>query len=467
MRNRLILFLLAVLLVPLLAACGSTGTGNTGAGTTATAGGATENATTGGGATEATAAMPATEAPTEAATSGMAETTTAMTGMTETATDMAGMTETATSAMGGTTETATAMSGMTETATAGDTATGGMTATAGDTATAGATTAAGETATATGAGAAGGKKLKIGMVTDIGKLDDKSFNASAWKGVQMGAQAIGGESKYIETQDPNDYEKNINQFVSEGYDVIVTVGFLMVDATTAAAKANPKIHFIGVDQFQSETIPNLTGLVFEEDKAGYLAGALAASYSKSGKLGAVLGTDSVPPVWKFGEGYRAGAKSIKPDISVQTVYHNDVPNPFTDPEWGKTTALSMIDQGVDVVFGAGGQTGNGALYAAAERKDKGVVAIGVDQDQYDSVPEARPVLLSSAMKIIDQGVADLIKQVSNGSIKGGNFTGKVGLASFHDLESKVPADVKSKLEQIRQQLDNGSLKTNVPPTKPQ
>lgn len=410
MRNRLNLFLMAALLVPLLAMCGNPGTSST----------ATSNPATGAQPTVAQPTAPITEAP--PATTMPAETATTA--------------ETATAAMD---ETTTAM--IAETATM-----------------AVATTAAGP----------GGKKLKIGMVTDIAKLGDKSFNDSAWTGVQQGAQAVGGETRVIETTDPNDYEKNINQFVAEKYDVIVTVGFNIGEQTIAAAKANPNIKFIGVDQSQADVVPNLTGLVFEEDKAGFLAGALAASYSKSGKLGAVLGTDAVPPVWRFGEGYRAGAKYIKPDIGVQTVYHSDVgfDKTFVDPEWGKTTALSMIDQGVDVVFGAGGRTGNGALLAAAERKDKGVVAIGVDTDQYLTVPEAKSVLLSSAVKIIDQGVADLIKQAAAGAIKGGNSTGKVGLAPFHELDSKVPAGVKARLEDIRKQLDAGALKTNVPAAKP-
>ena len=327
-----------------------------------------------------------------------------------------------------------------------------------------------ETATAeeTSAASGDGEGLKIGLVTDVGKIDDKSFNESSWNGAQMGAEAVGGEATAIESQDANDYARNINQFVSEGYDIIVTVGFAIGEATIEVARANPEIHFIGVDQFQEEVIPNLTGLVFEEDKAGFLAGALAASYSKSGKIGAVLGTDLVPPVWRFGEGYRAGALHVKPDIEVQTVYHSDVgfDRTFTDPEWGRATALSMFDQGVDVVFGGGGQTGNGALFAAAERADSGVVAIGVDTDQYFTIPEAQPVLLTSAMKILDEGVADLIQQVADGSIQGGNLVGEVGLAPFHEFEDDVSAETKALIEDLAQQLEDGSLQTNVPPAKP-
>ena len=131
----------------------------------------------------------------------------------------------------------------------------------------------------------------------------------------------------------------------------------------------------------------------------------------------------------------------------------------------QTCALPIFDKGVDVIFGAGGKTGNGALYGVADRKDKGVVAIGVDTDQWNTVPEAKAVLLSSGMKIIDQGVADIIKAVSENKFKGGNVLGKVGLAPFHDLDSKVDAAVKTKLEEIRKGLDGGTIKTDVKPAK--
>ena len=168
--------------------------------------------------------------------------------------------------------------------------------------------------------AAPAKVLKVGLVTDVGKVDDKSFNESAWNGAKKGAADVKGESKYVETQNPNDYKKNIQQFVSEKYDIIVTVGFLLGEATIEAAKANPTIKFIGVDQFQEKPVENLAGLIFEEDKAGYMVGALAALYSKAGKVGAVLATDVVPPVWRFGEGFRAGAKATKPGVDIQIVY---------------------------------------------------------------------------------------------------------------------------------------------------
>jgi basic membrane protein A len=305
----------------------------------------------------------------------------------------------------------------------------------------------------------------VGLVTDVGKIDDKSFNQSTWEGVKQAETELGAIVQYIETVDAKDYDKNIATFADEKYDVIVTVGFALGEATIAAAKKYPAIKFVGVDQFQAEVTPGVAGLNFPEDQSGFLVGALAALMSKSGKIGAVLGTDAVPPVWRFGEGYRAGALYINPSIEINVVYHNDVgfDKTFVDPEWGKTTAISMIDKGVDIIFGAGGKTGNGALLGAAE---KGVYAIGVDTDQYFTVPEAQKVLLSSAMKLLTPGTFNLIKMAKDGTFPDGNFFGQAGYAPFHDVDSQVPAEVKAKMEEIDKALKDGSLQTNVAPVKP-
>ncbi|NMB54903.1 MAG: BMP family ABC transporter substrate-binding protein [Leptolinea sp.] len=311
----------------------------------------------------------------------------------------------------------------------------------------------------------------VGLVTDVGKIDDKSFNQSAYEGLKQAEKDLGATIKYIETTDSKDYAKNISTFAENGYKVIVTVGFALGEATIAAAKQYPDIKFIGVDQSQSETIPNLTGVIFEEDKSGYLAGVLAGLMTKSNKLGGIFGTDAVPAVWRFGEGYRAGILSVNPKAEINIVYHSDVgfDKTFTDPEWGKTTAISMIDKGVDVIFGAGGKTGNGALIGVAGKSTtaKPVYAIGVDTDQYLTVPEAQKVLLSSAMKSITPGVFDTIKSAKDGKFKGGNFIAPVALAPFHDLESAVPADVKTKLAEVDKGLKDGSIKTNVSAAKPE
>lgn len=311
-------------------------------------------------------------------------------------------------------------------------------------------------APATEAPAAG--DFKIGLMTDVGEVDDKSFNQSAWEGAQQAAEELGGTAEFVETKDAKDYADNIALFADQGYNVIVTVGFAAGEATAAAAAQYPDIMFIGVDQFQGAEIPNLTGLLFNEDKAGFLAGALAAQLSQSGTIAAVLGTDLVPPVVAFKEGYEAGAKYINPDINLISTFHpGGLDVAFTDPEWGATTAKQAIDQGADVVFGAGGKTGNGALIETAG--NEGVYCIGVDSDQWETVPEAHSCLVSSAMKLITPGVVELIKMAHEGNFPGGNYFGEVGLAPYHDFDSELSDDIKAKIEEIDAGLKDGSIST--------
>ncbi len=307
--------------------------------------------------------------------------------------------------------------------------------------------------------------LMVGLVTDVGRINDRSFNQSAWEGVQQAGELLGipAESvKYIETQDAKDYADNIQQFIDAGYGVVVTVGFALGDATLEAAQNNPDIYFIGVDQFQGEALPNLAGLIFEEAKSGFLAGALAARLSESGTIASVLGTDLVPPVVAFGTGYENGALYVNPDINVITTYHpGGLDIAFIDPEWGAATAAQAIDQGADVVFGAGGQTGNGALQEVASRVGEAnqLYCIGVDTDQWETVPAAHPCLVSSAMKLITPGVIDLINRASEGEFPGGNYVGEVALAPFHDFEEGVSQEIKDELETIRAGLEDGSIDT--------
>jgi basic membrane protein A len=303
-------------------------------------------------------------------------------------------------------------------------------------------------------------ELKIGLVTDVGEVDDRSFNQSAWEGAQEAAKQFNGTADFIETKGPEDYANNIAQFAENGYNVIVTVGFALGEATVAAAQKYPDIHFIGVDQFQGAAVANVTGLIFPEAKAGFLAGVLAARMSKSGTIAAVLGTDQVPPVVAFKEGYEAGAKYANPDIEVISTYHpGGLATAFTDPAWGAQTAGLAIDNGADVIFGAGGKTGNGALQEVAKRTtaDKPLYCIGVDTDQWGTVPEAHPCLISSAMKLISKGVVDIVADHVEGTIVGGNFIGDVGLAPFHDFETVIPEAVQKELDSIAEMLLSGQL----------
>ncbi len=319
--------------------------------------------------------------------------------------------------------------------------------------------------------AAPASEIKIGLVTDVGRVNDRSFNQSAWEGVVQAATALGlteGEGyKYIETQDSKDYADNIQQFIDAGFNVIVTVGFAMGEATAKAAAENPDIYFIGVDQFQGEPIANVTGLVFNEDQSGFLAGALAAQLSKTGTIAAVLGTDLVPPVVAFKEGYELGAKYINPDINLISTYHpGEISQAFVDPEWGAATAKQALDQKADVIFGAGGQTGNGALQEVASAPGAGtdVFCIGVDTDQWETLPAAHPCLVSSAMKLITPATVELINMyVADGTMTSGNYFGGAGLAPFHDFEDKIPQEVKDKLDEIAAGLADGSMTTGYQP----
>ncbi len=327
-------------------------------------------------------------------------------------------------------------------------------------------------------GAAPAAKLKVGLVTDVGGVNDKSFNQSAWEGTQKAAKELGWEAKFIESKQPTDYEKNIDQFATEKYDVIITVGFLMGDATAIKAKQYPNIKFAIVDYAYFPTkgvaycddtkkdcyddggLKNITSLMFQEDQVGFLAGVLAGGMTKTGVVCTVSGME-IPPVVRFVVGFQNGAKWIKPDVKPLNVY---IPS-FTDPAKGKETAQSMIAQGCDVVFGVGGNTGNGGLLAA---KEKGLMAIGVDVDQYNTYPEVKDALLSSAAKNVDVAVYNFLKSVNAKTVKAGILTanlqnGGVGLAPFHDWDSKIPQSVKDKIKQATEDLKSGKLQTGYKP----
>jgi basic membrane protein A and related proteins len=310
----------------------------------------------------------------------------------------------------------------------------------------------------------------VGLVTDIGKVSDRSFNQSAWKGVQQAEKELGALVQYIETADARDYAKNITTFADENYDVVVTVGFNLREATRVAAEMYPNTKFIGVDQDQFEgPMENVAGLVFPEDQAGFLVGALAAMMSETRKVGAVCASDDVPPVWRLGEGFRAGIAYADEMNDTHTdalvMYHSDVSfdTTFIDPEWGETSANALMKEGVDILFGCGGITGNGAIIAAAQA---GIYVIGVDTDQYMTLPEAAPRMLSSAMKLITPGVFELLQHDKNGTFPSGNYLGHVTYAPFHDLDNEIPPDVKTTMEEINAGLLDGSIETNVSSAKP-
>jgi len=301
-----------------------------------------------------------------------------------------------------------------------------------------------------------GSGLKVGMVTDIGKLEDKSFNEFSWIGVQDGAKAIGGAAQVIVTRDIADYKQNIQTFVDQKYDIIVTVGFLIGTDTLAAAKANPTVQFFGVDQFVADPAPaNYQGLLFNEGQAGYLAGIVAGTITKSGKIGAVGGRSDVPPVVAYIKGYENGAKSVKSNVVVTATYAED----FNAPDKGEAIAKTMIGNGIDVVFQVAGATGAGALRAACNAK---VYGIGVDVDQYLSLPATKDCTITSAEKRLQNAAREAIKRFKDKGKQTGNFTNDatnegIAVSPIRNL-TPIPAGLEDKLKAALADMKSGKLK---------
>ncbi len=330
--------------------------------------------------------------------------------------------------------------------------------------------------------------LKVGLVTDIGGIDDRSFNANAWKGVQQAVQDYGIQAQYLQSKQQTDYEKNLTEFVQEKDDMLVTVGFLLGPATAKVAQANPSIKFaivdyaypdcypgavVGKDCGSATAIPNVRGLTFQTDQAAFLAGYLAAGMTKTGKVG-TFGGLQIPTVTIFMDGFQAG-------INYYNTKHNTTvallgwdmktqkglfTSDFNSPDKGQTDAKSLIDEGADIVMPVAGSTGNGAFTAAKAAGN--VYAIGVDQDQCITVPDACPVLLTSVEKVINVAVYNSVKDVINGTFQGGtNYVGTlankgVDIAPFHDNDSKVPDALKAELAQVRADLISGAITTGEP-----
>ena len=303
----------------------------------------------------------------------------------------------------------------------------------------------------------------IGLVLESGVVDDGAFNEASWEGVQEGAAATGGEAAYFESTDAESYAANLDDLGSRGYDVVVTTGVGFPEATVTAAVAHPATRYVGISQNMSEGPANATGLLFRDDEAGYLAGYLAGLMTETGTVSAVLGSESVLPLKRFGEGYRLGALAARPGATVIMSYDNDSADSFNDPEWGAATTADQIAEGADVIFGAGGTTGIAALQTTAQSPGAGTTlfCIGIDVDQYETVPQARPCLLTSAEKFIAEGVSAVISDIYAGVPTGQNVEGKVGLAPYHDMASQVPESVKLRMVEIEAGLANNSIMTGV------
>jgi basic membrane protein A and related proteins len=261
--------------------------------------------------------------------------------------------------------------------------------------------------------------IKVGLVTDIGGLNDRGFNSLANQGLERAASELGAEIRVLESKSDADYIPNLSTLAEEGYDLVISVGFLMGEATHQAAEAFPDTNFAiidfayggeGCEDTNTCELPNLQGLLFKEQETGYLAGYLAGLVTESNTISSVGGI-KIPPVDRFIAGYQAGAKASNPDIKTLNGYSED----FVDQAKCKELALDQIAEGSDIVFQVAGGCGLGALDAASE---KNVWGIGVDADQAflgDHV-------LTSALKKVDVAVFQTIQGQADGSFQGGGVT---------------------------------------------
>lgn len=308
-------------------------------------------------------------------------------------------------------------------------------------------------------------RARVGLVTDVGRVDDGTFNQYAYEGMLRAAQEFGLEITYIETSRPEDREGNILMLVEGGYQLIITVGQMLDEAIEQVAKDYPDTDFVTIDCAPNPPLPNVMGLLFAEDQAGFLAGALAGYMTQSNMLGVVAG-DQIPPVIKFRKGFTNGARHVNPNVKVLGEYIES----FIDPEKGRAVAQSFIEQGADVIFGAGGQTGSGGIRGAAEQ---GVWVIGVDQDEWVTTFEKGRApgadwLLSSAIKRVDNAVYEAVRQTVEGRFMGetvlfdaGNEG--IGLAPYHAAENSVPEEVKGRIDELAAALRSGTVTTGVGP----
>ena len=344
-------------------------------------------------------------------------------------------------------------------------------------ATAAPATAAPTTAAATSAAttAAGGAKGKICEVTDVGGVNDKSFNALAWIGAQAAATNQGWDAAFLESKQQTDYEKNINEFLNGNQcSVIVTVGFLMGDATQAAGLANPNQKFQildnAFDMTNTAKLTNVWAQLYSTEQGAFMAGYVAAAMSKTGKIG-TFGGINIPPVADFEVGFQEGMEyyNTKHSAKVQLLGWDNAKKDglftgdFTDQDKGKTFAQNLLDEGADVIMPVAGSVGLGAF--AAIKAAGNAMAIGVDQDQFVSAPEYDSILLTSVQKHLELSVQSAAKAVGDGSFKGGIHvadikSGEIGIAPFHNFDSQVPQGIKDELAQISADIASGKIKVD-------
>jgi basic membrane protein A and related proteins len=318
------------------------------------------------------------------------------------------------------------------------------------------------------------------QVTDTGGVDDKSFNQTAYQGLVDAGEEIGFEASYLESQSEADFAPNIDALMAEGCTLIVTVGFLLGDATAEAAEANPDqlLAIVDNDLFDTETeedrnFDNVAELVFSTDQAAFLAGYVAAGMTQTGTVG-TYGGINLPTVNIFMKGFQLGIEKYNEDNGTQVklvgwdnaaddgLFTGD----FEDEAKGRATTQTLLDQGADIIMPVAGPVGLGSI-EAIEASGSDAKLIWVDTDGCVSVEESCDMFLTSVMKNMDVAVKDVAVAAANDEFEGGTREGTlendgVGIAPFHEFDSQVPQELKDKVEELRQQIIDGEIETFPP-----
>ncbi|WP_411345692.1 BMP family lipoprotein [Paenibacillus sp. WLX1005] len=307
-------------------------------------------------------------------------------------------------------------------------------------------------------GSGGSSDVKIGMVTDVGGVNDKSFNQSAWEALQTVQTGGGASVKYLQSKSDQDYIPNLNQFVKDGYALTWGIGFNLADAINTVAKQNPDSKLAIIDSVVDQ--PNVKSVTFAENEGSFLVGVIAGKMTKTNKIGFVGGEKS-PLIQRFEAGFKAGIQAVNPDATLQVNYAGA----FDKPDVGKSAAATLYNDGVDIIFHAAGATGTGVFNEASARVNAGqqVWVIGVDKDQ--SLEFGDKVTLTSMIKRVDTAVEKVSQEVIDGTFKGGTETLGLkddGVGVAETSSKNVPADVLKLVDEYKAKIISGEVK--VPDT---
>ncbi|WP_322903226.1 BMP family ABC transporter substrate-binding protein [Paenibacillus campi] len=303
-------------------------------------------------------------------------------------------------------------------------------------------------------GKGGSSDVKIGMVTDVGGVNDKSFNQSAWEALEKVHSETGASVKYLQSKSDQDYIPNLNQFVKDNYNLTWGIGFNLADAIKTVAQQNPNAKLAIIDSVVDE--PNVKSITFAENEGSFLVGVIAGKMTKTDKIGFVGGEKS-PLIQRFEAGFKAGIQAVNPKAQLLVNYTGA----FDKPDIGKSAAATLYNDGADIIFQAAGATGTGVFNEATARVNAGqkVWVIGVDKDQ--SLEFGDKVTLTSMIKRVDTAVEKVSKEVIDGTFKGGTETlglkdDGVGVASTSN--KNVPADVLKLVDEYKEKIIKGEIK---------